>query len=781
MSDFACRVLSRHVTSSNVLVIAPGAVSFAMKAFEERNVTQQFYSDDSSITRQDSVGTGFLRYGVAEGHTIHAINDHHPEQRFGKENYVPTLDDWWTSFDGDKSSNNDLVKNATGSKLWWSTNPDEKPTWILLAVFDSEFGSAHSVWEKAESFLESCTVTYIVIAIHSVKLKDGSYRFGGIDAVESLLRRRYKLQTLSCSHYHAEHNNAREILDRYGPNALFQSVKQLKGFLRWGADVSHSYGESTDDYFTSYIFATQGLDLAIPTPQTYLQYGGRGIDAFDEHDMKRLPPLKSCPDAKSKNMNFDFDETSLRLNLAGNKSIEYSEEEIGEKSKEEFSFWMNGSTLSKSEAVCISNRTGLSKCKTRISDVDVSNDAISENRKSPNVLLLLLDPISRSHFDRVMPRTKTILQELNFLRFERYTSVGPNSGPNQAALYSGIKLGNRGDLHNNTDSGNKWLWDRLKAAGYVTLKGEDSCIENSNMMQSLAPNTTHGSALQGLFCFDAFSRPNCIGPDLASSILFDYGYQFISTYEKLRSSTHPDLRWASFMHFVDSHEDTMVLSASLDSGLSKFLKRIENEGYFENSVVILTSDHGLHYGPNFSSRQGRREATEPILYIHIPPFLRHSIDMNALTSNSRLWTTPFDLHETLLKFTQTSSKGTRGRRRGLTLTEHLPESRKDCRKNSDLIPPKFCDLQLNETIEKEDNTYGFCRAPRKRSVIDSFFLDIPPLKRRPLMNFDSDCHNKKQRLTDVNLFGLCDDTDEVNKIKYYSNHMSKVIPSHSKV
>jgi membrane-anchored protein YejM (alkaline phosphatase superfamily) len=63
------------------------------------------------------------------------------------------------------------------------------------------------------------------------------------------------------------------------------------------------------------------------------------------------------------------------------------------------------------------------------------------------------------------------------------------------------------------------------------------------------------------------------------------------------------------MHFVDSHEDMMVLSATLDQGLHNFLKTMESNGHFENSVVILVSDHGLHYGPNFPTRQGRREAT----------------------------------------------------------------------------------------------------------------------------------------------------------------------------
>lgn len=314
----------------------------------------------------------------------------------------------------------------------------------------------------------------------------------------------------------------------------------------------------------------------------------------------------------------------------------------------------------------------------------------------------------------------------------------------------------RNQLHKNFDSGDEWLWDRLRSAGFVTLKGEDSCIENSNMMQSLSPNTTHGRALQGLFCFNAFSRPNCIGPDLASSILFEYGYQFVSTYEKLRRTTHHDLRWASFMHFVDSHEDTMLLSATLDTGLSKFLKKLNAEAYFQNSVVIVSSDHGLHYGPHFPSWQGRKEATEPILYIHIPHSLQDDVDVNVLKSNSKLWTTPFDLHETLLELTQTSSNRKGERRRGLTLTEHLPALRKKCETTSDLIPPAYCSLQSRMSQEK--NSDGFCRGPSKTPKIESFFLDIPPLHKRPRMNFDVDCNNTKEELTEISKFNLCNHT-----------------------
>jgi hypothetical protein len=83
-------------------------------------------------------------------------------------------------------------------------------------------------------------------------------------------------------------------------------------------------------------------------------------------------------------------------------------------------------------------------------------------------------------------------------------------------------------------------------------------------------NTTHGGALQGLFCFDAFSRPN--GPDRPSTLLFNYGEQFVAAYQgQLRGKSSPFRCWAAFLHFVDSHEDTMVLGAPVDHGLWQFI------------------------------------------------------------------------------------------------------------------------------------------------------------------------------------------------------------------
>jgi hypothetical protein len=408
---------------------------------------------------------------------------------------------------------------------------------------------------------------------------------------------------------------------------------------------------------------------------------------------------------------------------------------------EGFHIWMNKDTTVKSETACVKHiKSGLSKCTTRIIELvttPFSNDSTDDDDR-PNILLILIDPISRPHFHRTMPRTELTLEELDFLSFSKYSAVGPNSGPNQAALYSGIPLEKRNgigrDIH-----GEQWLWDRLRSAGYVTLKGEDGCIENSNMIQSLKPNTTHGNALEGLFCFDAFSRPNCIGTDSASSLLFKYGEQFSSTYERKR-------RWASFLHFTDTHEDTMILAATIDETLSTFLKKMETDGHFEKSVVILCSDHGLHYGPIFQTARGRIEATEPILHVRIPDYLKDTIDMPVFKRNAALYTTAYDLHETLLELTKTATYRVDSIRKGISLTQLLPETRKEC-KTTDLIPTKYCDLEIAGANSME-------KFNRHVPKVDNFFLDIPK-NRRSMLQMDSDCSSVDQLQTTMKKFEAC--------------------------
>ena len=115
----------------------------------------------------------------------------------------------------------------------------------------------------------------------------------------------------------------------------------------------------------------------------------------------------------------------------------------------------------------------------------------SSKPKRFNVLSMLIDPISRTQFLHSLPRTAALLEEKQFVRFDKYTVVGANSGPNQAALFSGVPLTNgRNGIsssasHSSTNDGKhrktQWIWDELRSSGFVTLKAEDSCIENRSV------------------------------------------------------------------------------------------------------------------------------------------------------------------------------------------------------------------------------------------------------------------------------------------------------------
>ena len=168
---------------------------------------------------------------------------------------------------------------------------------------------------------------------------------------------------------------------------------------------------------------------------------------------------------------------------------------------------------------------------------------------------------------------------------------------NQAALYSGVPLMSR-DIKSHAKS-NRWLWDVLKSErSYVTLKTEvcippphqhstsplaryckrntrvheptvnitrlnhpdlsieqDGCLKNSNMLQSIGPQTDHGHQLKDFFCHQ-YVRPHCLGQVLSAQHLLNYTSLFLSEYSGSALPSrlpHGSMSWAAFVHLIDGH------------------------------------------------------------------------------------------------------------------------------------------------------------------------------------------------------------------------------------
>ncbi len=325
MKDFASRVLSRHISSSNVLVVSMDATQAAnegigiLNKVKVNNQTASHYYTAFDAQSPFSIGGTFLLHAAMEGHDIHAID-------FGREKngknieWEQTLDEWWTSFDDDNNNNNGGSSPKAGMRRWSSS--DTKPKWILAAIFDhfrpDNLELSDQVWNGADRFLTESTMTYVVVAMHSRKV-GGKYQYGGLVAAKNLLNHRYKLQTLLLSHYHTDPGKEASTEEKYGPNAIFKSIDNVQDLLRWGADVAERFEtRSYNKVFTAYIFATQGLDLAIPSNRIFIDDSSRVIGTESTLQINLYKPLqfKRCPQANmDRKLDIAFSEVGLITRL----------------------------------------------------------------------------------------------------------------------------------------------------------------------------------------------------------------------------------------------------------------------------------------------------------------------------------------------------------------------------------------------------------------------------------------------------------------------------------
>ena len=770
--ELSHRVLSRSIAQSNVVIVSP---NFGHSA---HIISENHATSSEQIEAQAKERIYPAKVAIDQGHTTHLL---------------PTSTNFSAGWQYD--SNGDVNSTSIG--------------WILLAYFITSSPPSDQTTtaspdstitiddilapHRARAWLKQTTITYMVFPVSAkatIKVssifENAKYDYKsdliankvieivGLTAAETLLELNYKLQLLASSHYfdRDDDRGGDEKAYYYGPNALFKSANDLHRFLyerlthvlQIEADKilsQHNYRNEQimtmedDDllevHFHSLLFATQGLDLAIPSRFSYVDVGKHDICNDGIGRKKRCDPkigaralddniLLECPkhhDSLSVQF-FDPDKDKIgRKRMERRTDLEIENKVIIDiihtqylKETAGVDLWMGGSSPKEAEAVCVrEGKFSLApkvSCTTRIIPQDTAKPTAPDaetNPDKPNLIVILIDPLSKKQMSRSLPNTYALLKMMGFVEFENYMAVGNNSGPNQAALYSGMPLEGREGIRSSTShkAGRTWIWDRLNDAGYVTLKAEDGCISNSNMVQSIRPQTHHGHQLHGMFCFD-YDRPNCLGNKLAAEHLVDYTRQFIRTYNRGNETQSSHQKpWAAFLSFIDSHEDTLTLISYLDGLLLDFLQDVLTNS---NTMIIFTSDHGLHYGPAFQSKSAEVERASPVLFLRMPTFENFS----KLQELSKLYTTPFDVHATILDVilgkqyndqTQTDSLG-------ISLATH-PErhnnlsSRVKCG-NNPAIPTEFCNLLQ----KSKENTCTFMLDPPS---IFSYYSDIPPTNR----------------------------------------------------
>lgn len=156
-------------------------------------------------------------------------------------------------------------------------------------------------------------------------------------------------------------------------------------------------------------------------------------------------------------------------------------------------------------------------------------------------------------------------------------------------------------------------------------------------------------------------------------------YKLQLQYLKSFIKSYPGKRKFGFVFLSDlCHRWANLLSAG-DDGFLEFFKSLKNESLLNDTLFITMGDHGPYtYGAIRDSPQGKLEHRLPFLSLTFPAWFKRSypVQMAALIRNSRIISSPFDLHKTmkhlltfpLKTFVQTDTIGE-------SLFEPLPDDR----------------------------------------------------------------------------------------------------------
>ncbi|CAG7785601.1 unnamed protein product [Allacma fusca] len=290
-------------------------------------------------------------------------------------------------------------------------------------------------------------------------------------------------------------------------------------------------------------------------------------------------------------------------------------------------------------------------------------EGISDEEKPFSVFILGIDTVSRSHAYRSLTKSIKLMEELDFIDFQAYHSVGPSTLSNLMAMLIGLPRAKvRGtcakDWVTPFDSC-PFIWKNFSETNYVTGYVEDGSQSFNWGGQSGFVNQPTDYYLHHLFLSLARTRGNirknfiknpkhytaeCITHERVPEFLLRYSIRWL---EKFANTPHFFLSWFAYPF----HDDIYSL-ANFDEYIARFFEFLKSEAsLLRKSVVIFVSDHGDRMNFfNSKSFESYFERGLPFFQIRLPDQMKENYPdiIEAIQLNTRKLTTPFDIHHTLL-------------------------------------------------------------------------------------------------------------------------------------
>ncbi|CAF0762928.1 unnamed protein product [Adineta steineri] len=298
-----------------------------------------------------------------------------------------------------------------------------------------------------------------------------------------------------------------------------------------------------------------------------------------------------------------------------------------------------------------------------------------------NILMFGFDSVSRLTFMRFLPKSYSyLIKELGGIVLKGYNIVGDGTPAALLPILTGqteqeLPEARRGRDGAQTVDGFPWIWKKFKDNGYITQWAEDLQAIGTFQMRLKGfqeqPVDHYGRPFYLVAESMRTSKPYCFGSITRLKSMLNWVRDLYDMY--------PNQPKFSFtFHAQYSHDSNNHLPYG-DNELLEFLKMMNKRGHFDNTILILMTDHGARFSTLRKTYQGKLEERLPFISIRMPTKFQDKYPhlMYNLRLNSHRLTTPFDLHETfehLFEF-HSSDPYQSKTNRSYSLFQLIPENR----------------------------------------------------------------------------------------------------------
>ena len=341
------------------------------------------------------------------------------------------------------------------------------------------------------------------------------------------------------------------------------------------------------------------------------------------------------------------------------------------------------------------NEKGIGKLSIQIK----RNETLSKERKKKenpnslykNILMIMLDAVSRNRFQYTMLKTQKFLQKFmknqnnNFSSFEflKYQAIDGYTAPNIKVIYYGENI--------YTQKGEN-IVKYFKDNGYITGHAINHCgneLFYDEKQEITAETIIHPWDYEnvGMYCGENYQNiirnPLNRGPSSWYRRIM-YGRdvsEYNLEYTRKFWETYIDNRKVFRLNFLEGHEDTAEVLKYLDQPLSNFLENFYKDGLFNDTILIFFSDHGLHLPRIFHILANEQFIFEKYLaFLYIVINNNDKIDYKELLSNQQKMITPYDYHATLMHiiYGKEYKNESYYNHLGISLFEYINETKRSC-------------------------------------------------------------------------------------------------------